>query len=142
MTYHGCIFTEVDYVLKVKTGDIFGAGTDANVYVTMTGENGDTGERKLQDADNINKFERAQVFCITATVLGLMQMIFDNIQSRWMGAITIFFLQVDTFKLSAVDLGKLKKFKIWHDNKGGGGAWFLDYIEVMAHLCAFLLLTT
>ena len=34
------------------------------------------------------------------------------------------------FKITAVDLGELKKLKIWHDNKGGGGAWFLDYVEV------------
>lgn len=38
--------------------------------------------------------------------------------------------QEDIFKVKAVDLGKLKKLKIWHDNKGGGGAWFLDYVEV------------
>lgn len=34
------------------------------------------------------------------------------------------------FKVKVIDLGKLKKLKIWHDNKGGGGAWFLDYVEV------------
>lgn len=48
-------------MVRVKTGDVFGAGTDANVSVTMTGENGDTGERQLQDSDKLNKFERAQV---------------------------------------------------------------------------------
>lgn len=62
---------EVDYILKVKTGDIFGAGTDANVYITITGENGDTGERQLQDADNINKFERAQVRSESHTVTSI-----------------------------------------------------------------------
>ena len=36
------------------------------------------------------------------------------------------------FKITAVDLGALRKLKIWHDNKGGGGAWFLDYVEVGA----------
>jgi len=52
---------EVEYTVKVKTGDIFGAGTDANVFVTLTGEQGDTGERQLQDSNNRNKFEKNQV---------------------------------------------------------------------------------
>jgi len=47
--------------VKVKTGDVFGAGTDANVYITLTGEKGDTGERHLQDSDNMNKFEQNKV---------------------------------------------------------------------------------
>lgn len=42
----------------MKTGDIFGAGTDANVFITLTGEKGDSGERQLKDSNNINKFER------------------------------------------------------------------------------------
>ena len=34
------------------------------------------------------------------------------------------------FSIKAVELGKLKKLKIRHDNYGGGAAWFLDHIEV------------
>lgn len=47
----------------------------------------------------------------------------------------LLYSQVDVFKVSAIDLGKLKKLKVWHDNKGGGAAWFLDYIEVKVQLC-------
>lgn len=32
--------------------------------------------------------------------------------------------------VKAVELGKLVKLKIRHDNKGGGAAWFLDRVEV------------
>ena len=39
-------------------------------------------------------------------------------------------LQEDTFELNAIELGTLKKLKIRHDNKGGGGAWFLSHVEV------------
>lgn len=39
-------------------------------------------------------------------------------------------LQEDVFVLKAIDLGKLVKVKIRHDNSGLGGAWFLDRIEV------------
>ena len=47
--------------MKVTTGSMFGAGTDANVFVTLTGEKGDSGERQLQDSNNMNKFERKAV---------------------------------------------------------------------------------
>lgn len=38
--------------------------------------------------------------------------------------------QEDVFMVKAVDLGKLVKVKIRHDNQGIGSAWFLDRIEV------------
>ncbi|KAK7479806.1 hypothetical protein BaRGS_00028986, partial [Batillaria attramentaria] len=88
---------EVEYTVRVFTGSEFGAGTDANVFLTLYGEKGDSGERKLKDSNNRNKFERNQE---------------------------------DVFQIKAVDLGKLTKVKIRHDNAGFGGAWFLDRVEV------------
>ena len=85
------------YTVRVFTGDKWGAGTDANVFIAMTGELGDSGERQLDDSGNANKFERNQE---------------------------------DAFKVTAVELGRLKKLKIHHDNKGGGAAWYLDRVEV------------
>ena len=40
---------------------MWGAGTDANVYINIYGEIGDTGERKLRKSNNLNKFEKGQV---------------------------------------------------------------------------------
>lgn len=40
---------------------MWGAGTDAHVYINIYGENGDTGERSLKKSKNLNKFERGQV---------------------------------------------------------------------------------
>ena len=41
-----------------------GGGTDANVYITMFGDKGDTGERQLKKSEtHKDKFERNQV-CI------------------------------------------------------------------------------
>ncbi|XP_074659812.1 lipoxygenase homology domain-containing protein 1-like [Tubulanus polymorphus] len=88
---------ELEYVIKLKTGDKYGAGTDANVYINITGDKGDTGERQLKQSNNVNKFER-------------------NME--------------DIFHLKLVELGRLRKLKIRHDNAGGGGAWYLDYIEI------------
>uniref|UniRef100_H2ZAW4 PLAT domain-containing protein n=1 Tax=Ciona savignyi TaxID=51511 RepID=H2ZAW4_CIOSA len=84
--------------VHVFTGDVFRGGTDANVFITIFGENGDTGERKLLKSEtNTDKFERGKE---------------------------------DIFKLDAVDLGKLFKVHIRHDNALIQPAWFLDRIEL------------
>lgn len=50
------------YKVSVRTGDMYRAGTDANVFLTIYGDLGDTGERKLAKSDNNkNKFERGAV---------------------------------------------------------------------------------
>ena len=48
--------------MDVVTGNVSHAGTDANVFLTIYGENGDSGERQLSKSEtNRNKFERGQV---------------------------------------------------------------------------------
>ena len=85
--------------MKVYTGDVKGAGTDANVFINIFGSTGNTGERKLVKSEtHKDKFERAQV---------------------------------DVFVVEAVDLGKVFKVKIRHDNSMFGPAWFLDKVEVI-----------
>ena len=52
---------------------VSGAGTDANVFLTLFGDLGDTGERPLKHSDsNINKFEQndVDVFTLEAADLG------------------------------------------------------------------------
>ncbi|XP_073754072.1 lipoxygenase homology domain-containing protein 1 isoform X1 [Callorhinus ursinus] len=46
------------YTVSVKTSDILGAGTDANVYIIIFGENGDSGTLALKQSANWDKFER------------------------------------------------------------------------------------
>ncbi|XP_072215279.1 lipoxygenase homology domain-containing protein 1 [Excalfactoria chinensis] len=63
------------YKISVFTGDIYGAGTDANVFLNIFGDLGDTGERKLSKSEtNFNKFERGQedTFTIQAVDLGIL----------------------------------------------------------------------
>ena len=50
--------TESKYRISIYTGDKRGAGTDANVYITLFGDLGDSGEKKLDN--NKNNFERSQ----------------------------------------------------------------------------------
>ena len=49
------------YTVSVHTSDVSGAGSDSDVFITLYGEQGDSGERALRKSDNINKFERDQV---------------------------------------------------------------------------------
>lgn len=48
-----------NYRVTVYTTDVRGAGTDADVYLVIYGQNGDTGERKLDNSTN--NFERGKV---------------------------------------------------------------------------------
>ena len=58
------------YQIHVFTADVYKAGTDANVYITIFGENGDTGERKLLKSEtNSDKFERGKVRTSAATCI-------------------------------------------------------------------------
>lgn len=46
---------------------MYGAGTDANVFLTIYGDLGDTGERKLRKSESSsNKFERGAVNGVTS----------------------------------------------------------------------------
>ena len=50
------------YHVSVYTGDKRGAGTNANIFLNIFGELGDTGDRPLEESKtNKDKFERNQV---------------------------------------------------------------------------------
>ena len=52
--------------MSVKTSDVSGAGTDANVFVLIFGAMGDSGEIQLKDSEtNKSPFERNQVDVFT-----------------------------------------------------------------------------
>jgi hypothetical protein len=61
----------IAYEVRVVTGNERGAGTDANVSLTIIGQNGDTGKRALKKP-RVNLFERNQTdtFTIEASDLG------------------------------------------------------------------------
>ncbi|XP_071282023.1 lipoxygenase homology domain-containing protein 1-like [Agelaius tricolor] len=72
----GSLVTEVMPVIKYRvtvcTGTVSGSGTDANVFVCLIGDQGDTGERVLYNCINtVNKFEKgnADEFFIEAVTL-------------------------------------------------------------------------
>ncbi len=101
----------VPYEVSVLTSDVSGAGTDANVSICLFGENGDSGDRLLRDsATHKNKFERNQTDVFT-------------VRPSPHCALT-------PLQLECLDLGKLRKLRIWHDNKGLGAAWHLGYVSI------------
>ncbi|XP_062987373.1 oxygen-regulated protein 1 [Elgaria multicarinata webbii] len=68
----------VIYEISVYTGSNLGAETNSNVYITLFGNRGDSGKRKLQKSRTNNvKFQRDQtdVFFMTAVSLGVLNKI-------------------------------------------------------------------
>lgn len=52
----------VKYRVTIITGNITGSGTDASVYMSLVGDQGDTGERFMfLSKTNVNKFEKGNV---------------------------------------------------------------------------------
>ncbi|XP_075255415.1 lipoxygenase homology domain-containing protein 1-like isoform X2 [Convolutriloba macropyga] len=89
-----------EYLVSVKTGTVSGAGTDANVYIHLFGEEGDTGKMYLRNTLSPhvkNKFEQGRT---------------------------------DRFKLTSTNIGKIERLRIGHDGSGMGSGWFLDKVEV------------
>ena len=87
---------KAQYRVSVWTSDVFGAGTDANVYIQIFGEDGDTGRIDL-DNPGKNDFETNQM---------------------------------DVFEFENMNVGKMSKIRIGHDNSGLGAAWHLDKVVV------------
>lgn len=72
------IINEKQYLVEVLTGDVARAGTNANVFLTMFGENAKSAEIHLAHSEtHANKFERnhRDKFHIEAPDLGYLQAI-------------------------------------------------------------------
>ena len=63
------------YKVTVTTGDRRGAGTDSNVFVIITGENGDTGKRFLTGSGNLFERNSKDEFGIDCVDLGMIKKI-------------------------------------------------------------------
>lgn len=60
-----CVFicsSEISYYVEAYTGDMDEAGTEANVFIQLYGDKGDSGPRRLlHSKTNDNKFEKGKV---------------------------------------------------------------------------------
>lgn len=89
------------YMVEVHTGDVKGAGTGANVFVTLEGSGGSSSKQLLQPGEGVGLgrgggFER--------------------------GSVTKAEVRVQP------NLGRVKRLVIGHDNSGFGSDWFLDHV--------------
>ncbi|XP_004623679.1 lipoxygenase homology domain-containing protein 1 isoform X1 [Octodon degus] len=92
------------YEIKVYTGDIIGAGTDADVFINIFGEYGDTGERRLEnEKDNFEKGAEDK-FMVDAPDLG--QLIKINVGHNNKGGSAGWFLS----KIVIEDIGNKRKY--------------------------------
>uniref|UniRef100_A0A8C5JCF1 Oxygen-regulated protein 1 n=1 Tax=Junco hyemalis TaxID=40217 RepID=A0A8C5JCF1_JUNHY len=62
------------YIVHVTTGDLWNAGTEADVYISVYGERGDTGSRQLLRSQKAKKFLKGQtdIFAVEAVHLGCL----------------------------------------------------------------------
>ncbi|XP_013861897.1 lipoxygenase homology domain-containing protein 1 [Austrofundulus limnaeus] len=88
------------YEVVTITGDVKGAGTDANVFVTLFGDFGVS--PKVHLASNTEKRSRTA---------------FEKNKT-------------DVFRIKTHNVGPLKKLRIEHDNTGMSASWFLDRMVV------------
>jgi hypothetical protein len=49
-----------EYEIVTVTGNVKGAGTDANVFITLFGKTGQTPKLQLKNSSSENQFERNQ----------------------------------------------------------------------------------
>ncbi|XP_070538834.1 lipoxygenase homology domain-containing protein 1-like [Ptychodera flava] len=90
----------IEYTVSVKTSKKVGAGTNADVYITIYGQRGDTGQWDLNKdnyQDSLRMFERGNT---------------------------------DHFTVESVPLGDLSKVVIGHDGSGVGDGWHLNRVKI------------
>jgi len=95
----------VTYEVNVKTSKRKYAGTDADVFINVIGEQGETGKMWLHNhksSTNKNAFERNQN---------------------------------DLFTVEGKHVGKIIKVTIGHNNKGRLSAWYVDSISIKVGTC-------
>ncbi|CAF3703956.1 unnamed protein product, partial [Rotaria sordida] len=115
------------YNVRIKTGDIFRAGTDADVHLKIFGENGDTDKIQLRTANNTsNKFEQGRIdhFTFEFDDLGKIQHIIIGHNGKNIGA--GWFL--DWIEIDIPMRGELYRFVCnrWLDKSEGDGKIELD----------------
>ena len=83
----------IKYEVSVVTGNLWNAGTDANVYLTVYGDRGDTGVRQLYSPSKDQVFRKGQVR--VSSVLG-------HLPSQFIGTSKDQILKKDRWELACV----------------------------------------
>jgi len=109
------------YQIKVTTGKVSGAGTDANVHAQIIGEKGKTEILKLTQSNHLNMFEEGQTdtFAVEGSDVGKVSTLTIGHDNAGLGASWF----VDSVVVT--DLGSGAEFTFpcnqWFDKKKGDG---------------------
>ncbi len=90
------------YRITVFTGSKSNAGTNASLYITLFGDEKNSGETKIDNED-------------------------DNLEK---GQTDVYRIPTDAYHIPMEDVGNLKSIRIRHDNKGASSGWFLNKIII------------
>ncbi|TFK11366.1 myelin P2 protein-like [Platysternon megacephalum] len=118
------------YIVSIHTGDHWGSETFANVYITLYGERGDTGVRKLHESlVKGGKFQRNKVdsFLIEAVSLSHLQKVVVGHDGEGYGA--GMYLKMITIKESA-DSDKEWIFPCWN--------WLDTHLGICETVCEII----
>jgi enamine deaminase RidA (YjgF/YER057c/UK114 family) len=96
------------YSVEVYTGNKYGAGTDANVFVKLFGKYSESADIPLVTPQQQQGPARDCFECN----------------------------QKDVFEVKAPLLLGLRKLRIWHDNTGSNAGWFLNKVVVRDKACS------
>lgn len=103
------------YTIRIKTGDIKYAGTDANVFMILYGTKDDTGNTPDPHVSFVSVCMCSPMshISVTCAFTGIIKMKASktNKDKFERG-------KIDEFIVEAVDLGPLKRLRIRHDNYG------------------------
>lgn len=118
--------------MSVFTADMKGSGTDADVFLNVFGEYGDTGvrggsfvvESSVSDHLLLLKLFSCRVRLICA-VKGERRL--DSDKDNFERG------SEDKFTMESPNLGRLRKITIGHNNRGSSAGWFLDKVCLQVH---------
>ncbi|XP_009693821.1 PREDICTED: polycystic kidney disease and receptor for egg jelly-related protein-like, partial [Cariama cristata] len=90
-------FDEASFLVTLYTGSRWGAGTKADVFLQLIGQNGTSDVHCLRHP-HLPSFQQGSIDCFLLT--------------------------------TKKDLGDIRSFRIWHNNKGPSPSWFLSRAKV------------
>jgi hypothetical protein len=134
---------DVMYRIDVVTGSALGAGTDANIFCTLSGDlHRSSGEFHLKESRlHVNKFERGQVRARRGALLqraAFCELCGDGFTARARArcaaacvcalSSSTLGAQVDSFEWRCKPLGRVQEVTIRTDGSGLGADWLLDRV--------------
>ncbi|KAL5106091.1 Oxygen-regulated protein 1 [Taenia crassiceps] len=122
----------VQYRIRVKTSDLWNAGTAATVMVLLLGQFGDSGPRYLWNRQSARRrpFQQGQSWRVEIEIRKVERLYGDLEDKRKsLGS----YESVDDFQIQCVTLGRLNSLKVWLESSLGKApeTWCLEWIQVI-----------